>query len=130
MKVIKTIEAFAKEKSYNKVIEAATRVGEESKVYVDDIDLDSGKTVKAVEIIGAINAFPTEKEFKKYFYDQYGENAFGEGEIEVIIKYYNLLQQDCQTYHFSKGFLTRLIFQKSETRWSKVRSGQKMRICA
>ena len=40
MKVIKTIEAFAKEKSYNKVIEAATRVGEESKVYVDDIDLD------------------------------------------------------------------------------------------
>ena len=89
MKVIKTIEAFAKEKSYNKVIEAATRLGEESKVYVDDIDLDSGKTVKAVEIIGAINAFPTEKEFKKYFYDQYGENAFGEGEIEVIIKYYN-----------------------------------------
>ena len=53
------------------------------------LDLDSGKTVKAVEIIGAINAFPTEKEFKKYFYDQYGENAFGEGEIEVIIKYYN-----------------------------------------
>lgn len=89
MKVIKTIEAFAKEKSYSKVIEAATKAGEESKVYVDDIELDSGKTVKAVEIIGAINAFPTEKEFKKYFYDQYGENAFGEGEIEVIIKYYN-----------------------------------------
>ena len=89
MKVIKTIEAFAREKSYNKVIEAATRVGEESKVYVDDVNLDSGKTVGAVEIIGAIAAYPTEKEFKKYFYDQYGENAFGEGEIEVIIKYYN-----------------------------------------
>ena len=56
---------------------------------VDDVNLDSGKTVGAVEIIGAIAAYPTEKEFKKYFYDQYGENAFGEGEIEVIIKYYN-----------------------------------------
>ena len=89
MKVIKTIEAFAKEKNFDKVIEAATRVGEESKVYVDDISLDSGKTVGAVEIIGAIAAYPTEKEFKKYFYEQYGENAFGEGEIEVIIKYYN-----------------------------------------
>lgn len=89
MKVIKTIESFAKESRYNRVIEAAVRAGEESKVYIDDIDTDSGKTVKAVEIIGAIAAYPTEKEFKKYFYDQYGENAFGEGEIEVIIKYYN-----------------------------------------
>jgi len=89
MKVIKTIESFAKESRYNRVIEAAVKAGEESKVYVDDIDTDSGKTVKAVEIIGAIAAYPTEKEFKKYFYDQYGENAFGEGEIEVIIKYYN-----------------------------------------
>ena len=89
MKVIKTIESFAKESRYNRVIEAAVRAGEESKVYTDDIDTDSGKTVKAVEIIGAIAAYPTEKEFKKYFYDQYGENAFGEGEIEVIIKYYN-----------------------------------------
>lgn len=89
MKVIKTIESFAKESRYNRVIEAAVRAGEESKVYIDDIDTDSGKTVKAVEIIGAIAAYPTEKEFKKYFYDQYGQNAFGEGEIEVIIKYYN-----------------------------------------
>ena len=89
MKVIKTIESFAKESRYNRVIEAAVRAGEESKVYIDDIDTDSGKTVKAVEIIGAIAAYPTEKEFKKYFYEQYGENAFGEGEIEVIIKYYN-----------------------------------------
>tara|TARA_Y100000385_G_scaffold223155_1_gene233221 strand:+ start:913 stop:1281 length:369 start_codon:yes stop_codon:yes gene_type:complete len=89
MKVIKTIESFAKESRYNRVIEAAVKAGEESKVYIDDIDTDSGKTVKAVEIIGAIAAYPTEKEFKKYFYDQYGENAFGEGEIEVIIKYYN-----------------------------------------
>ena len=62
MKVIKTIESFAKESRYNRVIEAAVRAGEESKVYIDDIDTDSGKTVKAVEIIGAIAAYPTTAE--------------------------------------------------------------------
>ena len=31
MKVIKTIESFAKESRYNRVIEAAVRAGEESK---------------------------------------------------------------------------------------------------
>jgi|TARA_B110000908_G_scaffold145934_1_gene176589 hypothetical protein len=89
MKTIKTIETFAKESRYNKVVEAATKAGEDSKVYVDDVELDSGKTVKSVEIIGAIAAYVTDKEFKRYFYDQYGENAFGEGEIEVVLKYYN-----------------------------------------
>ena len=31
----------------------------------------------------------TEKEFKQYFYDEYGEGAFAEGEIDQLVKMYN-----------------------------------------
>ena len=89
MRNIKPFNTFINEREALKVQEAALRAGEESDVYVDDIDLDSGKTVKSAEILGAILAYPTEKEFKKYFYDQYGQNAFGEGEIDQIVKFYN-----------------------------------------
>lgn len=85
MKIIKTFEDFIS----SKVAEAALRAGEESEIYIDDIQLDSGKTVSAAEILGAITAYPTEKEFKKHFYDTFGENAFGEGEIDQIVKFFN-----------------------------------------
>lgn len=85
MKIIKTFEDFI---SAN-VKEGALRAGEESDIYVDDIELDSGKTVSAAEILGAITAYPTEKEFKKHFYDTFGQGAFGEGEIDQIVKFYN-----------------------------------------
>lgn len=85
MKIIKTFEDFIN----SKVAEAALRAGEESEIYIDDVQLDSGKTVSAAEILGAITAYPTEKEFKKHFYDTFGENAFGEGEIDQIVKFFN-----------------------------------------
>lgn len=81
MKIIKTFEDF--------LTEDALRAGEDSQVVIDDIDLDSGSTIKAAEILGAISASITDEEFKQYFYDSYGENAFGEGEIDQLVKIYN-----------------------------------------
>lgn len=81
MKIIKTFEDF--------LTEDALRAGEDSQVVIDDIDLDSGSTIKAAEILGAITASITDEEFKQYFYDSYGENAFGEGEIDQLVKIYN-----------------------------------------
>lgn len=81
MKIIKTFEDF--------ISEEAIRAGEESKIVIDDLTLDSGSTIKAAEILGAITASITDEEFKQYFYDAYGENAFGEGEIDQLVKIYN-----------------------------------------
>ena len=81
MKIIKTFEDF--------ISEEALRAGEDSKVIIDDITLDSGSTIKAAEILGAITASMTDEEFKQYFYDSYGEAAFGEGEIDQLVKIYN-----------------------------------------
>lgn len=81
MKIIKTFEDF--------LTEDALRAGEDSQVVIDDIELDSGSTIKAAEILGAISASITDEEFKQYFYDEYGENAFGEGEIDQLVKIYN-----------------------------------------
>ena len=81
MKIIKTFEDF--------ISEEALRAGEDSKVIIDEITLDSGSTIKAAEILGAITASITDEEFKQYFYDNYGEAAFGEGEIDQLVKIYN-----------------------------------------
>ena len=61
MKIIKTFNDF--------LSEDALRAGEDSKIIIDDIVLDSGPTVKAAEILGAI--------------------TFGEGEIDQLVKIYN-----------------------------------------
>jgi hypothetical protein len=81
MKIIKTFEDF--------ISEDAIRAGEDSKIVIDDIALDSGPTVKSAEILGAVTASITDEEFKQYFYETYGENAFGEGEIDQLVKIYN-----------------------------------------
>ena len=81
MKIIKTFEDF--------ITEDALRAGEDSKVIIDDITLDSGPTIKAAEILGAITASMTDEEFSQYFYETYGESAFGEGEIDQLVKIYN-----------------------------------------
>lgn len=81
MKIIKTFEDF--------ITEDALRAGEDSKVIIDDITLDSGPTIKAAEILGAVTASMTDDEFSQYFYDSYGEAAFGEGEIDQLVKIYN-----------------------------------------
>ena len=44
--------------------------------------------IKSAEILGAITASKTEKEFKDYFYSEYGQDAFAEGEMDVLVKYY------------------------------------------
>ena len=81
MKIIKTFNDF--------LSEDALRAGEDSKIIIDDIVLDSGPTVKAAEILGAITASLTDDEFKQYFYETYGEAALGEGEIDQLVKIYN-----------------------------------------
>lgn len=80
MKIIKTFEDF--------VLEDALRAGEESKVFVDELKLDSGPEIKSAEILGAITASKTEGEFQDYFYQEYGEAAFGEGEMDILVGYY------------------------------------------
>jgi len=73
---------------YSSIKEDAREVGEESDVIVDDILLDSGETIKSAEIIGVIKTSKTEKEFKEYFYDEYGNNSFTEEDMQTLVKYY------------------------------------------
>lgn len=80
MKIIKTFEEF--------IQEDALKAGEESKVYVEDLKLDSGATIKSAEILGAITASATENDFKDYFFNEYGNDAFAEGEMDILVKYY------------------------------------------
>ena len=80
MKIIKTFEQFVSENSL--------KAGEDSKIYVDDLSLDSGKTIKSAEILGAITASQTENDFKDYFYKEYGQDAFAEGEMDVLTAYF------------------------------------------
>lgn len=79
-KIIRTFEEF--------IGEDALKAGEESKIYVEDVTLDSGKTIKSAEILGAITASQTEDEFKDYFYREYGNDAFAEGEMDVLLAYF------------------------------------------
>jgi hypothetical protein len=76
------------------VDEGALKAGEESEIYIDDVKLDSGAEIKSAEILGAITSKPTEKEFKQYFYDEYGEGAFAEGEIDQLVKMFNDYQAE------------------------------------
>lgn len=80
MKIHKTFEDF--------ISEDALKAGEESDVYVEPVTLDSGPTIKSAEILGAITAAKTEKEFKDYFFNEYGQDAFAEGEMDVLTKFY------------------------------------------
>ena len=80
MKIIKTFEEF--------VQEDALKAGEDSKIYVDDLKLDSGPNIKSAEILGAITSSKTEKEFQDYFYKEYGNDAFAEGEMDILTAYF------------------------------------------
>ena len=80
MKIFKTFEEF--------IGEDALKAGEDSKIYVEDVKLDSGAEIKSAEILGAITASKTEKEFKDYFYKEYGNDAFAEGEMDVLLSYF------------------------------------------
>lgn len=69
--------------------EGAMQVTPESDVMIDDYTTDDGQEIKSAEIVGAIVSSKTEKEFKDYFYDQYGLSAFTENDLSTLVKYYN-----------------------------------------
>lgn len=84
MGIIKTFEEFT-----GSLKEGAIEAGEDSKVIVDDVTLDSGKEIKSTEILGAIMSSKSEKEFKEYFYEVYGNTAFTEEDIFTLVKFFN-----------------------------------------
>jgi len=88
MGIIKTFEEFSSELNKKSVKEGAIDAGEDSKVTIDDITLDSGKEIKSTEILGTILSSKTEKEYKEYFYDTYGNGAFTDEDISTILKFY------------------------------------------
>ena len=94
MKIIKTFEQFTSSRPYLSLKEDAIDAGEDSKVVVDDVTLVSGKEIKSTEILGAILSSKSEKEFKEYFYNEYGNTAFTEEDMFTIVKFYSDYQQE------------------------------------
>lgn len=84
MKIIKTFEEFT-----GSLKEDAINAGQESDIVIDDVTLDSGKEIKSTEILGAILASKSEKEFKEYFYDEFGNDAFTEEDMFTLVKFFN-----------------------------------------
>lgn len=84
MKICQTYESFVR-----KIEEEALQASEGSDVYIDNYTLDSGDTINSAEILGAIQASETEKEFKQYFYKQYGEGSFATSELDELSKFFN-----------------------------------------
>jgi hypothetical protein len=89
MRIIKTFEEFT-----GSLQEDAIEAGEDSKVVVDDVTLDSGDEIKSTEILGAIMSSMSEKEFKEYFYETYGNDAFTEEDMFTLVKFYNEYQKE------------------------------------
>jgi hypothetical protein len=89
MKIIKTFEEFT-----GSLQEDAINAGQESDVVIDDVTLDSGKEIKSTEILGAILASKSEKEFKEYFYNEFGNDAFTEEDIFTLVKFFNEYQEE------------------------------------
>lgn len=81
MKYIKMFEQF--------IVEDAVSAGADSKVFIDDMTLDSGKKIRATEILGAVIDAETEKELEDYFYNTFGQGSFTEGEMSTLIKHWN-----------------------------------------
>ena len=88
MKTIKTFEEFSADLNKESVQEDAVKAGEDSKVYIDDVTLDSGKEIKSTEILGVAVNSKTEKEFKQYFYDEYGNGEFTDEDMSTLVKYF------------------------------------------
>ena len=89
MKHVKLFEEF--------ISEDATQVTPESDVKVDDYTTDNGQEIKSTEIVGVIVSSESEKEFTDHFYDEYGNNAFTENDMNTLIKYYNEYQEELNT---------------------------------
>ena len=86
-KLIKTFEQF--------IFEAEAVKAEDSDVYIDDVSADgSDIVIKAGEILGAIKASATEKEFKDYFFQQYGQTTLMPEDMATLCKYYNEYKEE------------------------------------
>lgn len=86
-RLIKTFEQF--------IFEAEAVKAEDSDVYIDDISADgSDVVIKAGEILGAIKASATEKEFKDYFFQQYGQTTLMPEDMAKLCKYYNEYKEE------------------------------------
>lgn len=86
-KLIKTFEQF--------IFEAEAVKAEDSEVYIDDVSADGSDTViKGVEILGAIKASATEKEFKDYFFQQYGQTTLTPEDMAKLCTYYNEYKEE------------------------------------
>jgi hypothetical protein len=66
----------------------------DSKVFIDDVTIESGETIKAAEILGAITSSETEEEFKSYFFETYGQNAFTVEDMGKLLTYFNKYQEE------------------------------------
>lgn len=86
-RLIKTFEQF--------IFEAESVKAEDSDVYIDDVSADgSDVVIKAGEILGAIKASATEKEFKDYFFQQYGQTTLMPEDMAKLCKYYNEYKEE------------------------------------
>lgn len=88
MKHVKLFEQF------HNINEGAMKVTPESKVEIDDYTTDDGVEIKSSEIVGIVSSSKTEKEFKDYFYETYGQGAFTTNDIETLTKYFMEFEEE------------------------------------
>lgn len=87
MKHVKLFEDFI-------IQEDAMKVTPESDVEIDGYTTDDGVEIKSAEIVGAVTSSKTEKEFKDYFYDTYGQGAFTTNDIETLCTYFQEYEEE------------------------------------
>jgi peroxiredoxin family protein len=93
MKYIKSLYEYVN-LSENNTTSSHIKADPESEVTVSDIKLDSGKDIKAQEIMGVIVSANSEEEVKDYFFTNYGNNAFTKEEMSTIVAAYQKLEAE------------------------------------
>jgi hypothetical protein len=73
----------------NEAVEEKAITPKDSKVTVDDYTTENGLEIKSSEIVGAMVSHESEDEFKDFFYDQYGIDAFTEADMSKLVTYFN-----------------------------------------
>ena len=73
----------------NESVQEKAITPKDSKVTVDDYTTENGIEIKASEIVGAMVSHDSEDEFKDFFYDQYGIDAFTEADMSKLVTYFN-----------------------------------------
>ena len=88
MKHIKLFEDFINEMSM--------KPDSESDIIIDDITLEDERVISSAEVVGAIINSESEQELEDFFYSKYGQNAFKQGELAEIKKYWNEYQSEAK----------------------------------